>query len=140
MKKLLISALIAAAMGATATGALAARSPVPLVEPPRVVLTTAAGQAPGAEALKAAILRAGAKRTWQVREEKPGEVILVLDKQNGKHEAVIAVAYDDEGFQIRYVSSHDLLWGTQDGVQVIHPLYNGWVQNLIKDIRAEVSR
>ncbi|ANH69419.1 hypothetical protein [Mitsuaria sp. 7] len=140
MKKLLISGLMAAALGVAATNALAARSPAPLLEPERVTVTDAAGKAPGAEVLKDAIIRAGAKRTWQVREEKPGEVLLVLDKQNGKHEAVVSVTYDEASFQIKYVSSRDLLWGVKDGVTQIHPLYNGWVINLGKDIQEEVRR
>lgn len=140
MKKLLISAVMAVALGTVATGALAARSAAPMVEPARVTVTNAAGQAPGTEALKQAIVRAGLKRTWQVREDKPGEVVLVLDKQNGKHEAVVAVSYDDTSFQIKYVSSRELLWSVKDGVPHIHPLYNGWVANLGKDILEEIRR
>ncbi|WP_431049739.1 hypothetical protein [Roseateles sp. L2-2] len=140
MKKLLISAVMAATLGVAATNALAARTPVPLLEQERVTVTNAAGKAPGADAIKDAIIRGGAKRTWQVREEKPGELLMVLDKQNGKHEAVVSVTYDDSSFQIKYVSSKDLLWGTKDGVPQIHPLYNGWVINLGKDIQEELRR
>jgi hypothetical protein len=139
MKQLLIAALMAATMGIAATNAVA-RGNGAMVEPARVTVTNAAGQAPGLEAMRTAIVKGGAKRRWVIRSEKPGEVVLSFDKERGKHVVDVAVAYDADSYEIRYVSSVGMRYEIVNGVSSIHPFYNKWVDSLSQDIQDEIRR
>ena len=109
---------------------------MPLVDPERVIVLTAEGKPLGADAMRAAIVRGGARRQWSVREDRPGEMTLVFSKQN-KHEVVVRVSYDGDGFQIRYLSSFNMKYELDGGQAEIHPFYNKWVANLSQDISKE---
>jgi hypothetical protein len=64
---------------------------------------------------------------------QPGtmEGVLVLRS----HRAVVDITYDTAAYSIKYKDSSDLEY---DGSS-IHSNYNGWVQNLDKAIRAQLT-
>lgn len=88
---------------------------------------------PSMEQVTRAIQRAGTSLGWQTKVERPGLILATLNIRT--HQAVVEIPYDEQGFAIQYQDSANL---DHDGDQ-IHSNYNGWVQNLERQIRAEVS-
>jgi predicted small lipoprotein YifL len=80
-----------------------------------------------------AIVRAGATLGWQMKAVKPGQILGTLTLR--EHMAVVDVNYTPQAYSIQYKDSSNLNY---DG-QTIHKNYNGWVQNLDKAIRAQLS-
>ena len=82
-----------------------------------------------------AILRAGQTLGWQITPMGAGkaEGVLVLRR----HRAVVDITYDTTSFSINYRDSVNLDYDAQD--KTIHSNYNGWIRNLEKAIRAQVS-
>jgi hypothetical protein len=83
-----------------------------------------------------AFVRAGAKRSWIVINDVPGELTLKYSRQ-GKHEATVKVSYDATSYQLVYANSYNLN-ADPDRLR-IHPTYNLWIRNLSNDIASEVS-
>jgi hypothetical protein len=82
-----------------------------------------------------AILRGGQTLGWQITSMGPGraEGVLVIRR----HRAVIDITYDTSSFSIHYKDSVNLDYNAQE--RTIHSNYNGWIRNLEKAIRAQVS-
>lgn len=93
----------------------------------------ASSKAVALQDVESAIRRAGASLGWQIIPRAPGraEGILVLRD----HRAVVDIAYDTKTYSIQYKDSSNLGY---DGT-TIHGNYNGWVQNLDKAIRMQLS-
>ena len=89
------------------------------------------------EDYKKAIIRAGAKRNWTFEEAAPGHLIGNVAVR-AKHFATVDVTFDTEKFSITYNASRNLNYSASRNE--IHPNYNAWVQNLQKDIQAEITR
>jgi hypothetical protein len=70
------------------------------------------------------IRRAGASLGWNMQDVGPGRFRGTLDLRS--HQAVVEIPYDTQRFTIRYLSSINL----NEAPGMIHPNYNGWVQNL----------
>jgi hypothetical protein len=80
-----------------------------------------------------AILRAGAALGWQMKPTKPGHILGTLNLRT--HVAVVDVDYTPTTYSIKYKDSTNLDY---DGTN-IHNNYNGWIQNLEKGIRTQLS-
>lgn len=80
-----------------------------------------------------AIQRAGAGLGWQMMADKPGHMLGRLQLRG--HEAVVDVNYTPKTYSITYNNSTNLNY---DGT-TIHNNYNGWVQNLDKAIRTQLT-
>jgi hypothetical protein len=80
-----------------------------------------------------AITRAGAGLGWQLVPREPGKMEGVLALRT--HRAVVDITYDTKTYSIKYKDSSNLDY---DGTN-IHSNYNGWVQNLDKAIRTQLS-
>jgi hypothetical protein len=82
-----------------------------------------------------AVIRAGQTLGWQITPMGPGkaEGVLVLRR----HRAVVDITYDTGSFSIHYKDSVNLDYDAQE--KTIHSNYNGWIRNLEKAIRAQVS-
>lgn len=80
-----------------------------------------------------AIRRAGASLGWQIVPRAPGRAEGVIVLRN--HRAVVDITYDTQTYSIQYKDSSNLGY---DGT-TIHANYNGWVQNLDKAIRMQLS-
>ena len=87
------------------------------------------------EAVEKAILRAGLTLGWQMTPRGPGQVEGVLNLR--KHQAVVDITYDTRAYNITYRASTNLDYDA--GRRTIHSNYNGWIQNLDKGIRAQVT-
>ena len=115
---------------AMSSGAAVART-TDLYEPPRIL--TVGSQATDLQHSRDRIIAAGQSLGWAVVRETPELLELQYDKQ-GKHQVTVSVTYDTSGYLVRYVTSTNLNYAEVDGQRKIHPNYNRWVRNLIKQI------
>ena len=88
---------------------------------------------PSLEDVGRAIQRAGVALGWQMKETKPGHMLGTLYLRT--HVAVVDINYSVKSYSIQYKDSTELMY---DGA-TIHRNYNGWIQNLDKGIRAQLS-
>jgi len=85
------------------------------------------------EDIKKAITRAGAGLGWNIREVAPGQLEGTLYLR--KHMAKVDIPYSKDSYSIVYKESDNLRY---DG-EKIHSNYNGWIQNLDKAIKTQIS-
>ena len=83
--------------------------------------------------VKKAIIRAGTSLGWQMKEQEPGRLKGTLFLRT--HEAIIQILYDKSKYSIKYVDSKNLDY---DGTN-IHSNYNGWIENLNRNIKVQLS-
>jgi len=97
-------------------------------------VVTASGKPVTADQVRSAILAAGTGLGWVMTPVSPGLVsgrLLLRD-----HVAVVDVRYSATTYSITYKDSTNLNY--RDGQ--IHKNYNGWIENLDRDIRAGLLR
>lgn len=92
------------------------------------------GKAATMQDVQTAIVRAGTSLGWVMTPVRPGLVSGRLDLRT--HTAVVDVPYDTKAFSIKYKESTNL---NADGTN-IHKNYNGWIENLDRNIRGELLR
>jgi len=80
-----------------------------------------------------AIVRAGTALGWNMQVTKPGQILGTLNLRS--HEAIVDVNYSQTSYSINYKDSKNLNY---DGTN-IHKNYNGWIQNLDRGIKAQLS-
>ena len=80
-----------------------------------------------------AIIRAGSSLGWNMKVTKPGHITATLHLRT--HMAQVDIKYNKEKYSITYKDSDDLNY---DGT-IIHKNYNGWVQNLDRDIKIQLN-
>jgi len=93
-----------------------------------------------AEDVKKAVRKALFDKDWEIREIGPGHLQGKHTKSGGKdklHVAVVDVRFDAKSVRISYKDSQELNYDKETGV--IHKTYNSWVQNLEKNIRANLG-
>lgn len=129
MTKRLAAAAIAAGMLAIAGCTLQ-----PIQNLSDVPVTTNSGKRLSATQVRSAIITAGTSLGWQVKDEGPGRLLGTLHLRT--HTAVVEIPYSASKYSILYKSSENL--DAANGQ--IHRNYNGWVQNLDRTIRTEISR
>jgi hypothetical protein len=88
---------------------------------------------PSTDDVGKAIQRAGAALGWNMKQVKPGTMLGTLNLR--KHVAVVDINYSASSYSINYKDSTELNY---DGTN-IHPNYNGWIQNLDKAIKAQLT-
>ena len=106
----------------------------PIMNPGRLTV-----QCPSREHMRDAIVDALKGRRWVVTNEQPDsiEASLILRK----HSAKISIDFDADSFDISFVDSSGLKYQKKsNGTETIHKNYNGWIQNLVQDIRANAQR
>lgn len=97
-------------------------------------ISTKTGQSPQENQVRQAILTAGVGLGWKIVDVKPG--LLEGTLRLREHTAVVDIPYTTKNYSIVLKSSTNL--GEKDGQ--IHKNYNSWVQNLDRDIGAELAR
>lgn len=113
--------------------ALAACTTRPIYNVENVAVVTA-GKAATMTDVERAILQAGTGLGWTMTPVKPGLVTGRIALRT--HVAVVDVTYDTRTFSINYKESVNL--DASNGN--IHKNYNGWVENLERDIRANLLK
>jgi len=97
-------------------------------------VVTAAGKQLTADQVRNGIVAAGTALGWVMTPVSPGLVSGRLMLRD--HVAVVDVRYTAKTFSITYKDSTNLNY--RDGQ--IHRNYNGWIENLDRDIRTELLR
>jgi len=113
--------------------AVAACTLAPVRNVPNTPVVTGSGKPATAEQVRAAIVRAGNALGWVMTPNDPGLVTGRIVLRG--HTAVVDVRYTPKDFSITYKDSTNLDY--KDGQ--IHKNYNGWVENLDRDIRANLA-
>ena len=88
---------------------------------------------PTPDDVRQAIIRAGTQLGWQMRADRAGHVLGTLSLRT--HVAVVDIDYDRKAYSIKYKDSTNLEYTGS----TIHRNYNGWVQNLDRAIKAQLS-
>jgi hypothetical protein len=83
-------------------------------------------------AVQQAVTQALANRGWLAVPEGPGVIRGILNIRD--HQAVIRIRYTRTTYDISYVSSQNLNYSDQGGVERIHANYNDWIKNLMTDL------
>ena len=112
---------------------LIAACATPVLNVTDVPVQTNSGQKASLDDVGKAITRAGVALGWQMKTVKPGNIMGTLNLRS--HTAVVDVTYNTQSYSINYKDSVNLKY---DGKN-IHPNYNGWIQNLDRGIRAQIS-
>ena len=97
-------------------------------------VSTASGKALPASQVRAAIIAAGTSLGWRIADAGPNQLEGTLVLRT--HTAVVDIAYTATTYAIQYKRSENLYASGQ----TIHSNYNGWIQNLDRAIRTELSR
>ena len=125
MRALLVAGVLALAAGCTSR-------PVTNVMAEPVVMTP--GRTATNDAVRDAIMRAGAGLGWTMRPTAPGVINGTISLRGNS--AVVDVEYNPKSYNIVYRSST----GLESGNGQIHKNYNGWIENLNNAIRRELLR
>lgn len=80
-----------------------------------------------------AIMRAGSMLGWQMNEVDPNTIEGTLHLRS--HMAQVEIPFSEETYSILYKDSSNLNY---DG-KIIHRNYNGWIQNLDRAIKVQLS-
>lgn len=121
------------------TGPALARQSVPIVNVENAPVVTGSGNAPTLAQIKQSIVAAGAIQNWKVSDAENGTLNATLVVR-GKHYMTIEIPYTTEQYSLIYKSSVNLNYEVLDGVPVIHPNYNKWVQTFSNNIRLELKK
>src|SRR6185369_16814923 len=87
------------------------------------------------ENLQKAMIRARGALGWKMTPKGPGKIEGVLEIR--KHQAIVDITYDTKAYSVTYRTSTNLDYN--EVTKTIHSNYNGWIQNLDKGIRAQVT-
>ena len=118
---------------AFAAAALAACTIQPIYNVKGAAVETPGGKPPTLAEVEKAVVRAGTALGWKMQPVRPGVMVGTITLR--RHTAIIDVTFDTRTFNITYKDSVELDY---DGTN-IHRNYNGWIQNLDKGIRAQLS-
>jgi len=109
------------------------RGTVPVHNIENSPVAVASGQDVKLSQVGEAIKRAGARRGWVMKQEGEGHLVATLSVR--RHVAEVDITYNEKSYNINYKNSEELKY--EDGE--IHPKFNSWVENLQRDIAAQLS-
>ena len=116
---------------AVAVGLLGGCRTAPIHNVSDTPVVVAAGKSATMENVKMAIMRAGTQLGWQMTESEPGLINARISLRT--HTASANIRFDTKTYSIVYRDSTNL--DAQGGS--IHKNYNGWIENLDRDIRTQ---
>lgn len=116
--------------------ALAGCRTAPIYNVEGAPLANATGEAYRLNDVTKAIIKAGARRGWDMQVVTPGQIEGKVNVR-GKHSATVDIFYDADSVSIRHKSSRNLNYNATRSV--IHPNYNSWIRLLEGDIRKEIQ-
>jgi len=119
VKAFLVLSVLIAAVGCRST---------PVYNVTNQSIGTAGGKAKSLQEVKTAIVEAGKARGWTMKDIEPGRLDAELHVRG--HAAVVEIKYSPTSYSITHKNSTNLNY---DGTN-IHPNYNGWIQNLQREI------
>jgi hypothetical protein len=111
---------------------MAARQ-APLVNPDPIAIPASVSDAQVAKSIRSAL----ANRKWTLTDETPGHIKSTLMLRD--HKARIDITWDKRHIKITYVDSENLKYEVENGKQLIHKNYLGWINNLVSDISSNLN-
>lgn len=135
-----ILTMVVVAVATFVPDALAQRQPVPIVERENLPALAASGAALTPEAIAAAITRGAenGKIKWIV--SRAGADRLTATYNVRTHSISVNIVFTEKTYSVFYSSSINMKYGVENGVKVIHPFYNRWVDELVQAIGAEFRK
>jgi hypothetical protein len=121
-------------------GAQAQRQPVPIVNHESLLVAISSATPPTAELVSKAIINGAQARKWTITRVPESSKIHAKLFVRNKHTVVVEIENTATTYSVRYVSSIDMKYRIEEGVPVIHPFYNRWVNELIESIRTELVK
>jgi len=85
--------------------------------------------------VKKSIIRAGVALGWAMNAKQPGHIVATLNIR--AHMAQVDIKYNMKTYSITYKDSSNLNYDDQSSE--IHSNYNGWIQNLDRGIKAQLT-
>lgn len=116
-----------------------ARGSVPIVNYENVAITTGSGKPATAEQVKQAFIAGGTSKGWTFTPAGDGKLLANLVVRN-KHTITADIAYSADRYSVTYQGSVNMNYEVKDGQSVIHPHYNGWVTNMLNEVRTELAK
>lgn len=111
-----------------------------LINPQPVTIVTSSGKTLSMEEIRKAMTIAGGSLQWVITPAGDGKATGTIDVR-GKHRLIVDIAYSPKSFAVSYKDSSNLNYGKDlEGVTVIHPNANRWMNNLSDAIRVELLR
>jgi hypothetical protein len=104
-----------------------------LVDPPPIAVPAGLTDA----AIEKCIVDGVTRRGWIVNQRKPGYMQATLNVRS--HMAQVGISYDQKAIQIRYEDSSNLDYEVSGGVRHIHRNYAKWINNMTRDIAAQLQ-
>ena len=139
-------------LGAISMSAVAQRALVPIVDYKDVTVATSSGKPVTSEQVREAIAAAGKRLTWDMAFAANNGLVGTL-VVNNKHTVSVSISVTADKYSVTYRNSINMKYGvsgrpnypgaanaTPEGVPVIHPAYNQWVQTLVTAIDAELRK
>jgi hypothetical protein len=114
-----------------------ARGNVPILNHDAVQAVTGAGKPASPEQIRTALQAAGSPRGWTITPAGNGKALAVLDVR-GKHTVSADITYASGQYSIKYRDSSNMNY--EAGSNSIHPKYNMWVDQLVRDTRAQLAK
>jgi hypothetical protein len=104
-----------------------------LVDPPPISVPAGLATKDVSKAIRSGIVGRG----WVVTKDENGHMATVLNVRT--HEVKVDIGYDTKQVTIKYVDSTNLDYDDKKGVRHIHKKYNQWIDNMVKDIQAQLQ-
>ena len=134
-----IIGIAALALATFFTAPAMARGSVPIVNYENVTIATGSGKPATAEQVKQAFIAGGASKGWTFTTAGDGKLVANLIVRS-KHTITADIAYSADKYSVTYQGSVNMNYELKSGQPVIHPKYNGWVTNMLIEVRAELSK
>lgn len=116
-----------------------ARSAVPIEDHIDIPIATANGKKASAEQVRQAIIAGGARKAWTFADSGAAQLTGTLVVRD-KHSVVVTIDYGPSSYSIHYKDSSNMKYANENGIPVIHPFYNKWIDNLILEINVELTK
>lgn len=116
-----------------------AREPVAIINHENLSVMTGSGQALSKDQVRQAIMAAAGNKQWSVSGQADGKMNVTLNVR-GKHTVVVEISYTPTAYSLIYRDSSNMKYTVQEGVPMIHPFYNRWVNDLREAIRLELNK
>ncbi|MFY9314711.1 MAG: hypothetical protein WAO95_04020 [Burkholderiales bacterium] len=143
---------LALLLGALSVTAVAQRALVPIVDYKDVTVATRSGKPVTGEQVRDAIAAAGKRLSWDMAFAANSGLVGTL-VVNNKHTVSVDINVAADKFSVKYRNSINMKYGLSgkphyansanlvpEGVPVIHPAYNQWVQALMTAIDSELKK
>jgi hypothetical protein len=120
------------------SGQVHARGTVPVVNYENVQLAGGSGKPLSVDAVKQAIRTAAAAKSWAVTPD--GDALTATLVVRNKHTVVVGITVSGDKYSLQFKDAVNMNVTERDGLKLIHPFYNRWVQELNEAIRVELLK